>query len=213
MRTSLPRELEPLALAPRRDMAIVDIREPEEREVMGMIPGAYPFPVARLSRQPWRLMAVIPASRPIALACMSGRRSLEALEVTRDVGFSEVCSLKGGLLGWADAGLPLAGLRAPSEPPPASLAALEQELVSCFAAERIEAILSADDAAAALQESPHQQVRDLLASLKAEGVAPAEALDEAISRLGLMAWTGGHPLPNIAANIDRMRGWLQQLAG
>lgn len=203
-------QLDAQALRQRRDAAVVDIREPEERELIGSIPGAYPFPMDGLRTHPWHLMSVVSATQPVVLACMSGRRSAEVLELTRDVGFAQVYSLSGGVLGWSAAGLPLAGLGAPTEPAPDSLAALEQELISCFTAERIEVVLSTGDEQA-LQQSPRQTVRAMLRELRREHAAPA-ALEEAIHRLSLMAWMGGHPLQHIATNTDRMHGWLRQLA-
>jgi len=206
--THLPSiEVTPLPLSRRRDATIVDIRALEERELIGSIPGAYPFPLALFTQRPWLLMSVVSPEKPVVLACMSGRRSLEALTLAYDVGFSSVQSLSGGLLGWAEAGLPLVPPLVPGDDPPESIAALERELISCFIAERVEAALRTGDVDA-LQDNPRDRVVRLLDDLRGELSDPATRVDEAISRLGLFAWHSGHPLDQIAVNVERMRGWL-----
>ena len=47
--------------------------------------------------------------RTILLVCRSGRRSSRALRMLEDAGISNVNALRGGILAWRAAGLPVTG--------------------------------------------------------------------------------------------------------
>jgi rhodanese-related sulfurtransferase len=49
-----------------------------------------------------------PDERPVVLYCLSGGRSALAAEALQRLGFMAPLSLAGGILGWADAGHPVA---------------------------------------------------------------------------------------------------------
>ena len=51
--------------------------------------------------------ADLPRDRPILLACRSGRRAARALFVLEDLGYKQIIGLRGGILAWRAAGLPV----------------------------------------------------------------------------------------------------------
>lgn len=94
---------------------VVDVREPDEF-AEGHIPGAVNIPRGLLEFEvdghpavAWRTAeALAHRERPLALYCLSGGRSALAAEALQRLGFVAPLSLAGGILGWSDAGLPLA---------------------------------------------------------------------------------------------------------
>jgi rhodanese-related sulfurtransferase len=46
-------------------------------------------------------------ARPVIAICLSAHRSIPAVRALRDAGFSNACQLKGGMLAWWKAGLPV----------------------------------------------------------------------------------------------------------
>lgn len=112
-----PRQVDPRTLKRWLDAGravLIDVREPDEyaRE---HIPGARLVPLSRfdpaeLPREP---------GRAVVLQCRSGNRSREAAELAAARGGApgeEVYDLKGGILGWERAGLPVE--RRPGAPLP-----------------------------------------------------------------------------------------------
>ena len=91
-------------LADDPDTPILDIREPEEYR-RGHIPRAASLPLRLLPEQ-WD---DLPRDRTILLVCRSGRRSSRALRMLEDAGISNVNALRGGILAWRAAGLPVTG--------------------------------------------------------------------------------------------------------
>ena len=81
--------------------ALVDIREEHELQ-SGTIAGAEHIPMgevgARLDPQ---------RDRHIVLYCAHGNRSLRLAKAMHEHGFEDVVSLAGGIVGWAEAGLPV----------------------------------------------------------------------------------------------------------
>jgi rhodanese-related sulfurtransferase len=55
-------------------------------------------------------MAAFDRDAPIAIYCRSGNRSGQAMSILRSMGFTDVVDLEGGIIAWADAGLPIAGM-------------------------------------------------------------------------------------------------------
>ena len=80
-------------------IALVDVREDFEREIADLpevgqkrIPlGGLPHRTSELERE-----------RPLVLYCRSGSRSGLATAALRDLGFTNVRNLKGGLLAWKE---------------------------------------------------------------------------------------------------------------
>jgi rhodanese-related sulfurtransferase len=84
---------------------VVDVRELEEfHGDLGHLPGATLLPLAKLGEA-----AAWPRSEPLLLVCRSGRRSREACQRLAAAGFTAVSNLSGGVVAWAERGLPLCG--------------------------------------------------------------------------------------------------------
>jgi rhodanese-related sulfurtransferase len=86
----------------------VDVREHVEFcGALGHIKGAELVPFAELeaTARGWD------RSAPLIALCAYGTRSGKAALLLRDWGFQRVASLHGGMVRWADLGLPAAGVR------------------------------------------------------------------------------------------------------
>jgi sulfur-carrier protein adenylyltransferase/sulfurtransferase len=82
---------------------IIDVRETDEFR-LGYIPGAISIPRGFLEL---RIEEKIPERKqPIILYCAGGSRSLLAANNLRDLGYTNVVSLRGGFNGWKESGLP-----------------------------------------------------------------------------------------------------------
>jgi adenylyltransferase/sulfurtransferase len=83
----------------RRDVLLVDVREPGERAIVA-IPGA--VPIARADFDSGAALAQIPFDRPVVLHCKSGGRSASALRILLDAGHPDARHLEGGVLAWVN---------------------------------------------------------------------------------------------------------------
>lgn len=95
------------------DAVVVDLREPEEREATGMIPGALAVPRGMLEfradpSSPYHQEGLDPSKRVI-LHCASGGRSALAAVALQEMGYDRVAHLDGGITAWKDAGRPVEG--------------------------------------------------------------------------------------------------------
>jgi len=78
------------------DFALVDVREPAEREV-ATIPGSVGVPMAQLlAAGP----AALPDGVPVVLHCRSGARSAQVLAALHAAGRTDVVHVEGGMLAW-----------------------------------------------------------------------------------------------------------------
>jgi len=84
-------------------MAVVDVREPAERDA-GFIEGSQWIPLGKLKSN----LAQLDRGSLVAVYCRSGYRSSIATSLLRAAGFSEVSNLTGGFDAWKGAGLPSA---------------------------------------------------------------------------------------------------------
>lgn len=85
---------------------LIDVREPAEFAT-GHLPGAINIPRGVLEFQLESHPALAGPPRPVVLYCHSGgRAALAALSLSM-LGFDEVRSLTGGIMGWTEAGLPI----------------------------------------------------------------------------------------------------------
>ena len=199
-------EIEPAALADFHEAAIIDIRSREERtSELGYIPGSRAFPEnEQLAEQ---LAAAYPKDHPLVLACLSGRRSQRLLSAMREEGFEHVAHLKGGMLAWQGAGLPVCGAAQidPDElPEVADLNDLPRAIVSCFVAESVETQL---DGGGTSIVDPRPIVERIIDDSWRDAPTTA-AIRESLDRLAEIARAMGHPLGHIAHNIDRMQAAL-----
>ncbi|MBU3063515.1 adenylyltransferase/sulfurtransferase MoeZ [Nocardia sp. NEAU-G5] len=81
-----------------KDVAIVDVREPVEWDIV-RIEGAQLIPKDRILSG--AALAELPQNRPIVLHCKTGIRSAEALAALKQAGFSDATHLQGGIIAWA----------------------------------------------------------------------------------------------------------------
>lgn len=93
-----------VGLMNREDAVLVDVREDKEyRE--GHVTGSMHIPLSGLDKNLDRLESL--RNKPVILGCRSGHRSSKAAGMLRKQGFEQVYNLKGGMLAWENAGLPL----------------------------------------------------------------------------------------------------------
>lgn len=88
----------------RRDAIILDVRDAAEF-ASGHLPNARHIPVTEIDKRIKEIEKF--KERPILVSCRSGSRSAAACGVLRKNGFAEVFSLKGGILAWQQAGMPI----------------------------------------------------------------------------------------------------------
>jgi rhodanese-related sulfurtransferase len=81
---------------------LVDVRAEHEWEA-GRIEGATHLPLAELAER----TGEIDKERPVVLYCRGGNRSTMAADALADAGYNAV-KLSEGIVGWSEAGLPLA---------------------------------------------------------------------------------------------------------
>jgi uncharacterized membrane protein YdjX (TVP38/TMEM64 family)/rhodanese-related sulfurtransferase len=98
-------------LAPRLDgakaIAVIDVRAPEEfTGPLGHIRGARNLPLDELPHRVKDLGS--PAEAPIIVVCHTDRRSARAAVMLDGAGFRDVAVLRGGMVGWNKAELPVA---------------------------------------------------------------------------------------------------------
>jgi rhodanese-related sulfurtransferase len=102
----LPFELSPARAAEllAEDRAeLIDVREEHEREA-GYIPGSRHVVLSALADSAREL----PTDRPLVFQCRVGSRSAMAAFAFRRAGF-DAHNLDGGIVAWADCGLPVEG--------------------------------------------------------------------------------------------------------
>ena len=94
------------------DVILVDIREAEELEANGAIPGSVHLPRGMLEfyadpSSPYHREPLDPSKRVI-LHCASGGRSALAASTLRQMGYERIAHLDGGFNAWKEAGKPVA---------------------------------------------------------------------------------------------------------
>jgi rhodanese-related sulfurtransferase len=88
----------------QKDAAIVDVR-PAADYAKGHIINAINVPMNGFKNQTAALSKF--KDKPVIVTCRSGSQSLGACSLLRKSGFPEVYNLKGGILAWESANLPL----------------------------------------------------------------------------------------------------------
>lgn len=94
-------------LVGRPDVALIDLREAEEREKHGVIPGSLhlPYPSFAESLQADGLLRQLAAGgKRIALYCAFGERSAMAVQAAQNAGFMTACHIQGGIDAWKKSG-------------------------------------------------------------------------------------------------------------
>lgn len=89
------------------EVVVVDIREDAERAVQH-VPGTVHIPMSEIQDR----LDDLPLNTEIVLICRSGNRSANLADMLTSLGdWDEVVNCVGGLIAWADAGLPYTGMR------------------------------------------------------------------------------------------------------
>lgn len=95
---------EALALVGRSDVALIDLRETQEREKHGTISGSLhaPYPELLENVRPGGMVNELAAAtgKRIVFYCAFGERSAMAVQAAHDAGLSSACHLEGGLDAW-----------------------------------------------------------------------------------------------------------------
>lgn len=86
------------------EAVVLDVREDNEY-MQGHILNAVHVPLSQLSDKMTRLEKY--RDRPIIASCMSGSRSTRACNILKKSGFERIYNLKGGVIAWQNANLPL----------------------------------------------------------------------------------------------------------
>lgn len=84
------------------DVLVLDVREPSEYAA-GHIPGVTLIPMGQVPNR----LSEIPEDKTVIVTCRSGNRSGQIAEYLRQQGYEDVHNMKGGILAWQDAGLPV----------------------------------------------------------------------------------------------------------
>jgi uncharacterized membrane protein YdjX (TVP38/TMEM64 family)/rhodanese-related sulfurtransferase len=88
----------------REPIAVVDVRGPDEfAGPLGHIGNARNVPLGELPRR----VAELKSQTPVVLVCKTDKRSASAAALLEDAGFGDVLVLRGGMVRWNDAGLPV----------------------------------------------------------------------------------------------------------
>ncbi len=85
---------------------IIDVRTGMEWRA-GHIPGAVHVSITELGSRIASLQ--LDGNRPIIAICRSAHRSIPAVRELREFGFKNACQLKGGMMAWWKAELPIEG--------------------------------------------------------------------------------------------------------
>lgn len=96
--------VEAVQLINRRDALVLDVREQHEYEA-GHIPNCRHIPLGALGNRIREMEKF--KGKPVLVVCRSGNRSAGACGLLRKQGFGEVLALKGGILAWEEAKLPV----------------------------------------------------------------------------------------------------------
>ncbi len=101
-----------LALIGRPDIALIDLREAQEREKHGTIPGSLhaPYPDLVANIRPGGMVHELAqaSGRRIVFYCAFGERSAMAVQAAQDAGLTSACHIEGGLNAWRRARGPIA---------------------------------------------------------------------------------------------------------
>ena len=93
---------------------VVDVRDPADIAITGVIPRATNVPLGSLTYKAdnevpieWRDPQFQDRSRPIITPCRFGLMGALGGKLLKDMGFADVSFLEGGVQAWHEAGLPI----------------------------------------------------------------------------------------------------------
>ena len=87
----------------KKDIVLIDVREPEELQADGYIEGATNIPMNILPSS----LNNVPKDKQVIVYCRSGRRSVVSVNQLSQLGYTNVKSMTGGIQAWKGAGLPV----------------------------------------------------------------------------------------------------------
>jgi rhodanese-related sulfurtransferase len=94
-------------------LLVVDVRDEAEVRATGRIPGSIgvslgmlPVRADRELPADWREPALQDRSRPVVTVCSLGPNSARGAALLKEMGFTDVAYLSGGIHAWSEAGLP-----------------------------------------------------------------------------------------------------------
>jgi sulfur dioxygenase len=100
-----------MTLVGRPEVALVDLRESNEREKHGVIPGSlhapYPDLAAHVRRGGMLHELASATGKRVVFYCAFGERSAMAVQAAQDEGLSSACHIQGGIDAWKKASGPL----------------------------------------------------------------------------------------------------------
>ena len=98
-----------LALVGKPGVAFIDLREKNEREKHGAIPGSLhaPYPELAANIAPGGLLRGLAANQRLLFYCAFGERSAMAVQTAQDGRLTSACHLQGGIDAWKKANGPL----------------------------------------------------------------------------------------------------------
>jgi len=92
-----------LAMA-KEGTLIIDVREPDELKQLAYdAPNVVNIPLSNLESR----AGEVPKDKLVVVACRSGNRSAQAIELLKAKGHTNIVNLDGGLYAWQEAGLPV----------------------------------------------------------------------------------------------------------
>jgi uncharacterized membrane protein YdjX (TVP38/TMEM64 family)/rhodanese-related sulfurtransferase len=95
-------------------IAVIDVRGPDEFVgPLGHIPNARNLPLAELPRHIEELGLL--CETPVVLVCRTDKRSASAAALLEEAGFRDVVVLRGGMVRWNEAALPVADWISPNQ--------------------------------------------------------------------------------------------------
>ena len=190
------KNIDAVSLLNKRNLHLIDVRTADERSSeFGFIPGSLFSPDgAHLAE----LLELLPENEPVALCCMSGRRSKELCEKYSTLTDRVFYNVEGGLLSWQAHKFPIATYQ-PDTPDEFAFDGEAEDFFikmrSCFVGEVVEVIVERD-----LDLNPLEllQTSTQLAQLYHNG-APFE--ERLVDFAGYVSWHIGTDIEHIATNM------------
>jgi rhodanese-related sulfurtransferase len=103
-----------LRMRRKEDTLVVDVRDAEETQVTGMIPGSINVSLGMLAVRADRELPEVfrdprlqDRNQSVVTTCSYGPNGARAAKELKDMGFTDVHYLEGGVKAWKDAGHPL----------------------------------------------------------------------------------------------------------
>jgi rhodanese-related sulfurtransferase len=92
---------------------VIDVREPDSLAGTGVAPGAKNVPLGVLAIKADRELPeemrdpqLQDRAQPVIVTCMRGGQAALGAKTLKDMGFTNVSYMEGGMTGWKEAGLP-----------------------------------------------------------------------------------------------------------